>query len=234
MMDWTPSNALRNLQHVVNVMNTASKNIFAEKKATMENEGFIGSAVNRMKANASSSDDDRLADSGLLGQMKTFSPDYGAKSAKQNKSIPSLKVCLGLGKTQKYPTTHLWDCLIWMQSFVKLFESISPQSNLIRSASGEMISAVHVPENTMLINSIPAANHNKQTWGKDASLKNGKRLTYRASGWPDANLLIPWVLENWFRHMKIASGDLVECVGVCELCYLDEMKPNIAYCWHNL
>ena len=49
MMDWTPSDALRNLRHVVNVMDTASKNIFAEKKATLENEGFVGSAVNRMK-----------------------------------------------------------------------------------------------------------------------------------------------------------------------------------------
>jgi len=32
-----------------------------------------------------------------------------------------------------------------------------------------MISAVHVPENTTLVISILAANHNKQIWGEDAS-----------------------------------------------------------------
>jgi hypothetical protein len=99
MMDWMPSDALKNLRHVVNVMDTASKKIFAEKRTVLENEGFIGIAGNRMqgkdimsimrqsilfthvivlltrwllpvRANASSSNDDRLTDSELLGQMK--------------------------------------------------------------------------------------------------------------------------------------------------------------------
>lgn len=49
MMDWMPSDALKNLRHVVNVMDTASKKIFAEKRAALENEGFIGIAGNRMQ-----------------------------------------------------------------------------------------------------------------------------------------------------------------------------------------
>lgn len=49
MMDWSPSDALKNLRHVVDVMDTASKNIFAKKKATLEDEGSDGTAVNRMK-----------------------------------------------------------------------------------------------------------------------------------------------------------------------------------------
>jgi cytochrome P450 len=32
-----------------------------------------------------------------------------------------------------------------------------------------MISSVHVPENTTLIISILASNHNKEIWGEDAS-----------------------------------------------------------------
>lgn len=49
MMDWSPSDALNNLRHVVNVMDTASKNLFAKKKAALEDEGSDGSAVNRGK-----------------------------------------------------------------------------------------------------------------------------------------------------------------------------------------
>jgi hypothetical protein len=49
MMDWTPSDALKNIRHVINVMDTASKNIFAEKKAALENGDFVGSATSRMK-----------------------------------------------------------------------------------------------------------------------------------------------------------------------------------------
>lgn len=48
-MDWMPSDALKNLRHVVNVMDIASKKIFAEKRAALENEGFIGIAGNRMQ-----------------------------------------------------------------------------------------------------------------------------------------------------------------------------------------
>jgi len=49
MMDWTPSDALKNLRHVVNVMDTASKSIFAQKRAVLENEGSVASAVNHVK-----------------------------------------------------------------------------------------------------------------------------------------------------------------------------------------
>lgn len=47
--------------------------------------------------------------------------------------------------------------------------SVLPLHQPIRSASGEMISSVHVPENTTLIISILASNHNKEIWGEDAS-----------------------------------------------------------------
>jgi len=47
--------------------------------------------------------------------------------------------------------------------------STLPLHEPIRSASGDMISAIHVPENTTLIISILAANHNKRIWGEDAS-----------------------------------------------------------------
>lgn len=47
--------------------------------------------------------------------------------------------------------------------------SVLPLHHPIRSASGEMISSIHVPENTTLIISILASNHNKEIWGEDAS-----------------------------------------------------------------
>jgi hypothetical protein len=49
MMDWMPSDALKKLRRVVNVMDTASKKIFTEKRTALENEGFVGIAGNRMQ-----------------------------------------------------------------------------------------------------------------------------------------------------------------------------------------
>lgn len=48
-MDWVPGDALKDLRHVVNVMDTTSKKIFTEKRAALENEGFVGIAGNRMQ-----------------------------------------------------------------------------------------------------------------------------------------------------------------------------------------
>jgi cytochrome P450 len=43
-----------------------------------------------------------------------------------------------------------------------------------------MISAIHVPENTTVIISVLAANHNKQIWGEDA-------LEWRPERWLSAS-----------------------------------------------
>ncbi|KAG2032102.1 cytochrome P450 [Suillus americanus] len=219
MMDWMPSDALKNLRHVVNVMDTASKKIFTEKKAALENEGFVGIAGNRMqgkdimsimlRANASSSNDDRLTDSELLGQMNTIifagfetttsaicrilwilaekqdvqarlrsairnaKRDYadaqGLSSSWEDVELP-YDTLMGLPyldaivreTLRVYPPTSLL-------SRTARQASVLPLHQPIRSASGEMISSVHVPENTTLIISILASNHNKEIWGEDAS-----------------------------------------------------------------
>lgn len=218
-MDWMPSDALKNLRHVVNVMDTASKKIFTEKKAALENEGFVGIAGNRMqgkdimsimlRANASSSNDDRLTDSELLGQMNTIifagfetttsaicrilwilaekqdvqarlrsairnaKRDYadaqGLSSSWEDVELP-YDTLMGLPyldaivreTLRVYPPTSLL-------SRTARQASVLPLHQPIRSASGEMISSVHVPENTTLIISILASNHNKEIWGEDAS-----------------------------------------------------------------
>ncbi|KAF9223682.1 cytochrome P450 [Gyrodon lividus] len=84
IMDWAPIEALKNLRHVIKVMDSTSKKLFAEKKATLEGRSEPdgpGSLAARMKgkdimsimlkANTSSSDADRLTDAELLGQMNT-------------------------------------------------------------------------------------------------------------------------------------------------------------------
>ncbi|KIK99980.1 hypothetical protein PAXRUDRAFT_30155 [Paxillus rubicundulus Ve08.2h10] len=85
IMDWAPIEALKNLRHVVQVMDSTSKKLFADKKAIMEGRSEPdgpGSLAARMKgkdimsimlrANTSSSDVDRLTDAELLGQMNTI------------------------------------------------------------------------------------------------------------------------------------------------------------------
>ncbi|KAG9315222.1 cytochrome P450 [Chiua virens] len=83
ILDWAPLGALRDLRHVVQIMDTTSKKIFAEKKAIMQGHsepvragglrsGMKGKDIMSimLKANMSSSDADRLTDEELLGQMK--------------------------------------------------------------------------------------------------------------------------------------------------------------------
>ncbi|OJA12274.1 hypothetical protein AZE42_08148 [Rhizopogon vesiculosus] len=230
MMDSAPSDALRNIRHVVNVMDTSSKNIFAEKKAALENDDSAGNTVNTMKgkdimsimlrANASSSDNDRLTDSELLGQINTIifagfetttsaicrifwilaeKQDVQARlrseirKAKQEYAIAQglsgpwedvevpYDTLMGLPyldaivreTLRVYPPTSLLSRTARQSSILPLHEPI-------RSASGEMISAVHVPENTTLIISILAANHNKRIWGEDAE-------EWRAERWLSAS-----------------------------------------------
>lgn len=50
----------------------------------------------------------------------------------------------------------------------------------METPSGEKVSAVFVPENTGIIISILAANHNKEIWGPDASV-------YRPERWLNPN-----------------------------------------------
>ncbi|KAG1744162.1 cytochrome P450 [Suillus paluster] len=211
MMDWMPSDALKNLRHVVNVMDTASKNIFAEKKVTLENEGFVGNVGKCMKvrANASSSNDDRLTDSELLGQMNTIifagfetttsatcrilwilaeKQDVQARLRseirKAKREYAAAQGLSGPWEDVEVPYDTLM-ALPYLDAIVRETLRVYPPTSLlsrtarqasvlplhqpIRSASGEMISSIYVPENTTLIISILASNHNKEIWGEDAS-----------------------------------------------------------------
>ncbi|KAI0922504.1 hypothetical protein AcW1_002875 [Taiwanofungus camphoratus] len=91
MVDWLPIQALRDVREIVNVMDNASKQVFAEKKAAlgrtteqdsarkMDGGGDVGARMRgkdimsiMVRANASSDETDRLTDAELLGQMNTI------------------------------------------------------------------------------------------------------------------------------------------------------------------
>ncbi|KAI0259683.1 cytochrome P450 [Gloeopeniophorella convolvens] len=91
LVDWFPIEALRDLRHIVNSMDQASRKIFFEKKSELENgptnvsdntiksEGNLGDRMGGkdimsilLKANASSDPAEKLTEDELLGQMNTI------------------------------------------------------------------------------------------------------------------------------------------------------------------
>ncbi|KAH7930153.1 cytochrome P450 [Leucogyrophana mollusca] len=86
LMDWLPIDALKEIRRLVNIMDSASRRIFEEKKAAMaagditeDNPNSLRARMKgkdimsiMLKANTSSSETDRLTDSELLGQMNTI------------------------------------------------------------------------------------------------------------------------------------------------------------------
>ncbi|KAI0296492.1 cytochrome P450 [Multifurca ochricompacta] len=91
LVDWSPVQPLRDLRRIVEIMDEASRKIFFEKKAELENpttevidneaiknEGNLGDRMKGkdimtilLKANASSDSTERLTEAELLGQMNT-------------------------------------------------------------------------------------------------------------------------------------------------------------------
>ncbi|KAI9461563.1 cytochrome P450 [Lactarius psammicola] len=89
LVDWLPIKALRDLRRIVQVMDEASKAIFSEKKADLEegptvgkrttkSDGNLGDHMKRkdimtilLRANASSDPAERLTEEELIGQMNT-------------------------------------------------------------------------------------------------------------------------------------------------------------------
>jgi len=206
LVRYIPWNKLRNMLHVVDVMDQTSKDIFEKKKVALQ-EGDeatlrqIGEGRDIMsillRANMTASEEDRLSDSELLGQMSTliFAAMDTTSSALsrilfllaehqdvQDKLRIELTKAREAASDPDYDTLHALPYLEAVcRETLRLYPPISflsrtarddvvlPLGSSITGEDGTKISNIPISKNTNVIISIVGVNRDPTIWGPDAS-----------------------------------------------------------------
>ncbi|KAF8875068.1 cytochrome P450 [Infundibulicybe gibba] len=225
LVDWLPMQPLKDLRQIVRVLDNASRKIFSEKRAgyqaqtgTEDNFGIdLGQRMKgkdimsiMLKANASSSDADRLTDEELLGQMSTIifagfettttaicrilyilarQPEIQARLRTEIRKAKQAHA-LASHSPHSWEETELpYDTLMalpYLDAILRETLRVHPLPRTrqattlplqypVRSVSGAEITAIPLRENTTIMISILAANHNKRIWGEDADVWKPER-----------------------------------------------------------
>ncbi|EKM59451.1 uncharacterized protein PHACADRAFT_249950 [Phanerochaete carnosa HHB-10118-sp] len=240
-----PFQRFRRLREIIGAMDRHSRSIFHEKKAALEkgdNAALQQVGEGRdimsilMKANMEASDEDKLPEDELIGQITTLvfaATDTTSNALSrifqllaehqdvQDKMRAELVEASPSGEDIPYDTLvalpyidavcretlRLHPPVNYMARETRE-DVIMPLSEPIQGVNGEMLSEIPVPKDTTILIGIRACNRNKALWGDDADEWKPERWL---SSLPDAlgNAHVPGV----YSHLMTFLGGGRSCIG---------------------
>nr|BAL05185.1 cytochrome P450 [Phanerodontia chrysosporium] len=245
ILDILPFRSVRRIQKIIDDMHSHSRRIFNEKKAALEKgDGAVLHQVGEgkdimsilLKANMEASDEDRLPEDELIGQMTTLvfaATDTTSNAVSrilellakhqdvQDKMRAELVAASPDGEDIPYDTLVALPYMdavcretlrlhppVNMMSRETREDVMMPLSEPIQGVNGETISEIFVPKDTSVIVSIRACNRNKAIWGEDADEWKPERWL---SPLPEAvgNAHVPGV----YSHLMTFLGGGRACIG---------------------
>ncbi|KAH9852301.1 cytochrome P450 [Lenzites betulinus] len=205
VMQWIPMRRLHRLQAVVDTMHLRATEIYHEKRARLAkgDEALmqqVGEGKDLMsillKANTQASDEDRLSDEELIGQMVTMT--FAAMDTTSNVLSQILHLLAQHPDVQERVRAEVleashdgrdipYDELVALpyldavcRETLRMFppatfvfreaqrDMVLPLSEPIRGLDGTLIREIAVPKDTVVHVGIMGSNMNKHTWGPDA------------------------------------------------------------------
>ncbi|KAI0716435.1 cytochrome P450 [Earliella scabrosa] len=192
-----PFRSLQSMLHVSDTLHARSTEIFEAKKATADTDkpGTKDIISILLKANQEASDDDRLTDDQLLGQMSSIL--FAAMDTTSNAMSRTLQLLAQHPDVQErlrrevvearthgdldYDQLHALPYLDAVcRETLRLYapapqtfrgamaDGILPLSRPIRGTDGSTINELVVPRGTNVVIAIMACNRDKELWGEDA------------------------------------------------------------------
>ncbi|KIJ63847.1 hypothetical protein HYDPIDRAFT_29197 [Hydnomerulius pinastri MD-312] len=241
----SPWKDVQEISRIVDIMDKTSIEVFeAKKKALAEGDEAVMQQVGQgkdimsilLRANMTASEEDRLPDSELLGQMTTLvfaatdttsgalsrtlltlahHPDVQEKLREEYKQAKVEKGELTYDDLVNLPyldavcreTLRLYPPVTGVVRIARK-DAVLPFSTTIKGVDGNEINEIPVPKNTSILISIIAANRNREVWGEDAlEWKPERWLSQLPSSVTDAQ--IPGV----YSHLMTFLGGGRACIG---------------------
>ncbi|KIJ63129.1 hypothetical protein HYDPIDRAFT_113701 [Hydnomerulius pinastri MD-312] len=240
-----PWKDVQEIRRIVDVMDKTSIEVFeAKKKALAEGDEAVMQQVGQgkdimsilLRENMTASEEDRLPDLELLGQMTTLvfaatdttsgalsrtlltlahHPDAQKKLREEYKQAKAEKgeltyddlVNLSYLDAVCRETLRLYPPVTGVVRMARKDDTL-PFSTIIKGVDGNEINEIPVPKNTSIFVSIIAANRNREVWGEDAlEWKPERWLSPLPSSVTDAQ--IPGV----YSHLMTFLGGGRACIG---------------------
>ncbi|EGO03006.1 hypothetical protein SERLA73DRAFT_84927 [Serpula lacrymans var. lacrymans S7.3] len=240
-----PWKTLREFKQNVDIMTETSSSVFEAKKiAIQKGDEAVLQQVGQgkdimsilLKANMGASEDDRLSDSELLGQMSTFifaamdttsgalsrtlltlaeHPKAQARLREEIIKARADKGELGFDDLMNLPyldaicreTLRLYPPVGGVSRTTRK-DVILPFSAPVRGADGKAIHEILIPNNTNVLVSILSSNRNPELWGEDA-------LEWKPERWlsPLPQKLMEAQIPGVYSHMMTFLGGGRSCIG---------------------
>ncbi|KAF9236431.1 cytochrome P450 [Melanogaster broomeanus] len=240
-----PWKLVREISSVVDVMDKTCIDVFeAKKKALAEGDEAVVQQVDQgkdimsilLRENTAASEQDRLSDAELLGQMSTLvfaamdttsgalsrilltlaqHPDVQEKVREEYKQAKAEKGELDYDDLVNLPyldavcreTLRLYPPITRTHR-TTAEDSVLTFSTTIKGVDGREINEVLVPKNTQVLISILACNRSRELWGEDA-------LEWKPERWlsPLPSTVTGAQIPGVYSHLMTFSGGGKSCIG---------------------
>ncbi|KAI0073887.1 cytochrome P450 [Panus rudis PR-1116 ss-1] len=241
-----PSKGIRELKHIVDTMDESTKNILRKKRQALSagDEAVVEQVAQGkdimsilLRANMEASDEDRLSEEELLGQMSTLvfaasdttssalsrvlhllgrHPDVQEKlraeireaRSKASGDVPHDELmALPYLDSVCRETLRVYSPVSFTNRYAYK-DTVLPLSKPIRDINGNLLQEIHVPKGTEIFPGIRAINTDKSIWGDDAKIWKPERwLSPLPSTVTEAH--IPGV----YSHLMTFNGGGRSCIG---------------------